>query len=61
MRMFTPDRIIEFRIQRGLSQKEMAELLGVDQGTVSKMETGKIRPSGPVDRLLVLLSREAAV
>ncbi|KQQ38685.1 hypothetical protein ASG19_06590 [Rhizobium sp. Leaf306] len=58
--MFTPSSIIQFRTERGLSQREMAELLGVDQGTVSKMETGKIRPSGPVERLLSLLSREAA-
>jgi len=39
------DRIKMLRIADGLTQQYLAELLGVSQNTVTKMETGKSRPS----------------
>jgi DNA-binding transcriptional regulator YiaG len=32
----------------GLTQAAFAERLGVDQSLVSRLETGKLEPSGPV-------------
>ena len=39
------------RKERGWSQAELAERLGVDQSTVSRIETGQT-PSKPVQKLL---------
>ncbi len=33
------------RLERGLTQKEVAGKLGVAQGTLSKMENGRLMPS----------------
>lgn len=49
---------IDIKAIRGdLSQSQFAELLGVEQATVSRWETGKSNPSGPA---LVLLRQIAA-
>ena len=37
-RSFTGADLVELRAERGLSQREMADLLGVEQGTISKGE-----------------------
>ena len=39
------------RKRLNLSQSALADKLGVDQGTVSRLENGRA-PSGPVQRLL---------
>ncbi len=39
------ERLRAYRWVRGLSQKEMAGLLGVDPGTLARKERGKGRPS----------------
>lgn len=39
------------------SQERLAEYLGVDRATVSRMETGQ-PPSGPVEKLLKQLDQE---
>ncbi|MFC3072388.1 helix-turn-helix domain-containing protein [Shinella pollutisoli] len=44
---------------RGWSQQELAEHLGVDQATVSRLERGA-EPSGPVAKLLRLISASPA-
>lgn len=44
--------IQSFRKRRGWSQQKLAEELGVDQATVSRIERGTAQPSGPVARLL---------
>jgi transcriptional regulator with XRE-family HTH domain len=49
------ERLYLFRIYRGLSIKKLAELLGVDEGSVRYWETGKHVPSrssrGKLERL----------
>jgi DNA-binding transcriptional regulator YiaG len=40
----TPDQIKAFRTDRKLSQAELAEKLGVDQATVSRIERGVAMP-----------------
>ena len=40
------DRLIAFRRLHGLSRKELAGQLGVDEGTVAKWENGERGPAG---------------
>jgi transcriptional regulator with XRE-family HTH domain len=47
----TPEAIKSFRERLEWSQQQLAEELGVDQATVSRMENG-VEPRGPVRRLL---------
>jgi len=51
------DEIKSFRKSRGWSQSDLAEQLGVDQATVSRIENGTPM-AGPVDRLLRKLMAE---
>jgi transcriptional regulator with XRE-family HTH domain len=41
----------EFRAKRGLTQRGLADLLGVEQATISRVEGGKQRASRPLQRL----------
>lgn len=36
------------RISRGLNQKELAEKVGIEQGTISKIETGLLNPNAEI-------------
>ena len=45
----------KLRAQHGLSQKEMANKLGVNQATVSKIEAGKLDPNRTLAILLTFL------
>jgi transcriptional regulator with XRE-family HTH domain len=53
----TADQIKTFRTDRKLSQADLAEHLGVDQATVSRIERGAPIP-GPVEKLLERLMAE---
>ncbi|KQV27577.1 hypothetical protein ASC97_04140 [Rhizobium sp. Root1203] len=57
------ERSIDIRTLRerlNWTQDRLADYLGVDRSTVSRMENGQHRVSGPVDRLLAVLRQEAA-
>lgn len=43
MKLSAPDKIREIRQQKDLSQEEMAEKMGILQGTYNKIECGKIK------------------
>lgn len=43
---------------KGWSQAQLGDFLGIDQSTVSRIETGASEPSGPVRRLLDMLIGE---
>jgi len=47
------ERLIGARRARGLSQRKMAEWLGVDPGTIQGSETGQHRPSPEKFKLIV--------
>jgi transcriptional regulator with XRE-family HTH domain len=47
-----------FRTRLGWTQAQMADELGLDRSTVSRIETGQQRPSGPVIRLLGRLMQQ---
>lgn len=44
MSKFNPEMLILAREARGYSQEELAELLGISQGTLSKVENGNLDP-----------------
>jgi DNA-binding transcriptional regulator YiaG len=44
----------------GLSQTQMAERLGVNQSTVSKLERGIYAPDGPILKMLEIIKAERA-
>lgn len=37
--------IINARLQKGLTQKELSEITGIDQANISRMENGNYNPS----------------
>jgi len=39
------NRLAKYRKQKGLSQTQLAKLIGVAQSTIAMIETGKIMPS----------------
>ena len=57
--IMTPDEIKNFRIDRKMSQADLAGELGVDQATVSRIERGAPIPR-PVEKLLEKLMAEPA-
>jgi transcriptional regulator with XRE-family HTH domain len=52
MNIKTGSRIKSLRIEKGLNQGELGKMLGLDQGTVSKMERGENDPTAKTLRLL---------
>jgi transcriptional regulator with XRE-family HTH domain len=40
-----PERLKAYRQIHGISRKKLARILGVDEGTVSRWETGQRRPA----------------
>jgi transcriptional regulator with XRE-family HTH domain len=57
--MVTPEAIKALRERRGWSQHQLAEEIGVDQATVSRIENGA-KPRGPVEKLLTQMMTAAA-
>lgn len=55
--MLTSDDIKALRESKGWSQQQMADELGVNQATVSRIERGS-DPPGPVKRLLAKMAAE---
>jgi transcriptional regulator with XRE-family HTH domain len=54
------DDIKTLREANKWTQQQLAERLGVDQATVSRIERGEAQPSGPVKLLLNALMLERA-
>lgn len=48
--MESKDVIINLIIKSGISQKEISELINIDEGTISKMKNGK--RSASIDKFL---------
>lgn len=48
----TPEHIKTLRKNRSWSQQQFAAALGVDQATISRLESGATEPRGPVKVLL---------
>lgn len=54
------ERIKRIREKMGLPQWRFAERIGVRQATVSRLESGVMRPSGPLEKLLAQLEAQVA-
>jgi putative transcriptional regulator len=52
------DRIINLRQRLGISQRELANRLGLTEGTVRGWETGRRQPTGSTLVLIAQLERE---
>ena len=48
------NRIKEVRMEKGLSQAELAEMVGVSRNTISSIETGQYSPTAKVALILSL-------
>ncbi|MCR4660792.1 MAG: helix-turn-helix transcriptional regulator [Clostridia bacterium] len=46
------NRVAEYRKQKGMSQAELAKLVGVSRNTISSIETGQYEPSAKLAYLL---------
>lgn len=44
----TSSKILEYRLRRGISQADLARLLGVSQNNISKYELGRHMPGVPM-------------
>ena len=55
--MLVNDRLVQIREATGMTRKEVAEKIGIDQSTYGKYELGKLQPSVTVlDRIAYLYS-----
>lgn len=48
------NRIKEVRQERGLSQEELAKLVGVSRNTISSIETGQFSPTAKLALILCI-------
>ena len=48
------NRIKEVRMEKGLSQAELAEMVGVSRNTISSIETGQYYPTAKLALILSL-------
>lgn len=56
---WTPETIKALRAHMGLTQKELAEELGMRQQTISEWETGMYRPRRSTSKYLALIAERA--
>ena len=48
------NRLKEIRTERGLSQAQLAELVGVSRNTISSIETGQFNPTAKLALVLCI-------
>ena len=58
-RQWDASRVLALRRYLGLSQRGLAQTLGVRQQTISEWETGLYRPRGASTRLLTIVAERA--
>ena len=53
--------IKRLRFDAGISQQELAEILGIQQSVISKYERGKLKPSYKVLKMLITLAKKFSI
>jgi len=48
------NRLKEIRTEKGLSQQELADMVGVSRNTISSLETGQYEPSAKLAYVLCI-------
>ena len=48
------NRLKEFRTELGLSQAQLAEMVGVSRNTISSIETGQFKPTAKLALILCI-------
>ncbi|MDD3920493.1 MAG: helix-turn-helix transcriptional regulator [Eubacteriales bacterium] len=48
------NRLKEARVEKGLSQSRLAELIGVSRNTISSIETGQFNPTAKLALILCI-------
>ncbi len=48
------NRIREARVQKGLSQSQLAQMVGVSRNTISSIETGQFSPTAKLALILCI-------
>ena len=48
------NRLKEARMEKGLSQRELAEMIGVSRNTISSIETGQFNPTAKLALILCI-------
>ena len=48
------NRLKEARVEKGLSQAQLAELVGVSRNTISSIETGQFNPTAKLALILCI-------
>ncbi len=48
------NRLKEVRVENGLSQQQLAELVGVSRNTISSIETGQFNPTAKLALILCI-------
>ena len=61
LRRMSGEEIRNWRLKHDLSQQELAELLGIDQTTISAWEKGKRVPPKYLPLLLMFLEKEGYI
>lgn len=56
------DALISARIEKGITQKELAEMTGISQGDISRIERGTANPSiKTIQRLATALDKKVQI
>lgn len=53
-KLILKNRLKEIRAEKGLSQAELAELVGVSRNTISSIETGQFSPTAKLALILCI-------
>ena len=56
-KLILKNRLKEIRTEKGLSQAQLAEMVGVSRNTISSIETGQFSPTAKLALFLTFMSK----